>query len=372
MRLDAVELTQRLIAFDTRNPPGGEAAIASFLEEALSAAGFVVELYEFAPGRSSVVARMQDSGEGLRLAFAGHIDTVQLGETEWRHDPLGGFIDGDRLYGRGASDMKSGIAAMVSAAEKFGDAHNAGLELVLCAGEETGCEGAAHLAKSSALSGSVGGLVVGEPTSNRPVIAHKGALWLRGTAEGVASHGSMPHLGKNAIYDIAAAIKVCEEFRFDISAHQLLGPPTLNVGTVDGGLNINAVPDYAEFGIDIRTLPGQDLDQVIGVLQSSLPRNVVLSKLMALPAVESERDEALVELAMNATGVSDVSGISYFTDASILQHAYGGVPTVIIGPGEAEQAHRTNEFCLVSKIEEAAEIYLQMALSWNEAQESNQ
>ncbi|MFN2546342.1 MAG: M20 family metallopeptidase [Myxococcales bacterium] len=171
--MNAVELTRELVRIDTINPMSPERPCAERVGKLLAEAGFAVTKHEFAPGRTSVVAR-RDGPDAL--CFAGHTDTVPLGAAKWRHDPFGGELSGGLLYGRGSSDMKSGVAAMVAAALDLAKRPlRKGLVLVLVAGEETGCEGAAHLARTKAL-GSAGAMIVGEPTGNVPVVGHKGAL----------------------------------------------------------------------------------------------------------------------------------------------------------------------------------------------------
>ena len=161
-----------------------------------------------APGRTSLVARWGVTDERPSLCLTGHLDTVPLGRADWSVDAFSGETDGDRLFGRGTSDMKGGTAAIVVAAERvaaLGGSPSAGLELVLCAGEETGCEGALALADSGLL-GTCGALLVAEPTTNYPCVAHKGVVWADAVARGKTAHGSMPHLGENAIYKLARAI----------------------------------------------------------------------------------------------------------------------------------------------------------------------
>src|SRR5216684_112356 len=165
--MNAVELTRELVRIDTVNPVSPERPAADRVGRLLEGAGFAVRMDEFAPGRTSVVAS---------------------------RDPFGGEIDAGKLYGRGSSDMKSGVAAMVAAALQLAGSQmrKAGLTLVLVAGEETGCEGAAHLARTEGALGSAGAMIVGEPTGNVPVLGHKGALWLHARTRGVTAHGSMP------------------------------------------------------------------------------------------------------------------------------------------------------------------------------------
>jgi succinyl-diaminopimelate desuccinylase len=246
-----LDLTRELLRAETINPPGAESRATDIVGGRLEAAGLEARRHPLAPGRDSLVARWEGSGTSPSLCLTAHLDTVPLGETEWTREPLAGELDGDRLYGRGASDMKGGLAAIVMAAERVAalGRGESGLELVLCAGEETGCEGARRLARSGVL-GEAGAVLVAEPTSNYPCVAHKGVVWLEATTKGRSAHGSMPHLGDNAVYKLARAVVALEGFRFDGPEHPLLGSPTLSVGTAAGGANVNSVPDRAGAGID--------------------------------------------------------------------------------------------------------------------------
>jgi succinyl-diaminopimelate desuccinylase len=260
MTLNAVELTRDLVRFDTINPPGQEKACADHLGRLLEAAGFSVRAVDLRPGRPNLVARIGGVSGRPPLAFTGHLDTVPLGLQPWSVAPHAAELKEGRIYGRGASDMKSGVAAFVAAAAALAPrlAGTPGIVLYITAGEETGGEGAFALARQAgSIRGEAGALVVAEPTSNRALAGHKGALWLRAATRGVTAHGSMPDKGVNAIYKAARAIQQLEAFEFNVARHPVMGGPTLNVGFVHGGLNVNSVPDRAEIGIDLRTLPGQ-------------------------------------------------------------------------------------------------------------------
>ncbi|MFJ2028846.1 M20 family metallopeptidase [Streptosporangium sp. NPDC087985] len=352
---DALALTRELIRIDTVG--GGEAAVAEPLARRLEAAGFEVRAHDYAAGRTGLVARW---GSGLPVTLTGHLDTVPLGGQDWTHGPHEAEVDGDRLYGRGSSDMKAGVAAMVVAAERHAGGHGprVALELVLTVGEETGCEGAVDMIARN-LVGRSRALLVAEPTANRVLLGHKGALWLKMIAHGRTAHGSMPHLGDNAIYKLARAIGRVEDFDLGVPAHAMLGASTVNVGTAHGGINVNSVPDLAEATVDLRTITGQDHARLRERLRAELGGETSLEVLVDLPAVWTDPEDPFVSvlLAAGARPPGDRPAASYFTDASVLGPACGGVPTVICGPGEPEQAHVTDEFCEISKIDGAVEIY---------------
>jgi succinyl-diaminopimelate desuccinylase len=254
MSLNAVDLAAELIRFDTINPPGQEAACTEYLARLLTNAGFHCDMVALETGRPNLVARIAGIGDQPPIAFTGHTDTVPLGARAWTIPPHGGLVKEGRLWGRGASDMKSGIAAFVIAALQHAArlAGTPGVVLYITAGEETGCEGAFALARHG-IRGQAGALVVAEPTANLPMCGHKGALWLKATTRGIAAHGSMPERGVNAVYAAARAVRQLEAFDFAVARHAVMGAPTLNVGSIHGGANINSVPDRAEIGIDRRS-----------------------------------------------------------------------------------------------------------------------
>jgi succinyl-diaminopimelate desuccinylase len=204
------------------------------------------------------------------------------------------------------------------------------------------------------------------------MVGHKGALWLRARTKGVTAHGSMPERGVNAVYKAARAVTKLEGHRFDVAADPLLGGPTLNVGNFHGGLNVNSVPDEATVGIDIRTIPAQRNDEVRATLARLLGDEVELSTLIDVGALHTRADDPWVQQVFDAvarrTGEHPVErSASYFTDASVLTPAFGNAPTVILGPGELAQCHQTDEYCLASRIEQAVDLYQDLAARWSQA-----
>ncbi len=370
--LDPLSLTRELLAFNTINPPGVERNCAEYVGQLLEDGGFKVDFYEFDESRTSLIARMEGSEKKAPICFTGHLDTIPLGAKSWSKDPFKGEVDGDKLYGRGSSDMKSGVAAMIVASLRLAKMSKgkAPMTLVITAGEETGSQGAAYLSNLGNVLGKSGAIVVGEPTSNYPLVGHKGSLWLEIQTTGVTAHGSMPEKGVNAIYKAVEAVTKLQEFDFNVPPHQFLGKPTLNVGTIAGGLNINSVPDQATIGVDIRTIPGLNNNDVYEKLQSYLGEEVKLRRVVDVDSVTADpQDDWIQEVFAILESIlkerPEPRGVAYFTDASILTPAYGNPPTVILGPGEPDMAHKTDEFCYVYKIEEAAEAYLEIATKWS-------
>ncbi|GAB3007397.1 M20 family metallopeptidase [Amycolatopsis acidiphila] len=364
---DVVALTRSLVGLDTIGHD--ETAALKVLAPLLEGVGFVVAVAEHEPGRGTLVAEWHTDLATPPLCLSGHVDTVPLGAVTWQHEPFG-ELDGDRLYGRGSSDMKGGVAAIVLAAVEIA-AHapkRAGLRLVLTSAEETGSLGARHAAET-VLDEPSGPLVIAEPTSNAVVHGHKGAFWLEAVATGVTAHGSMPQLGDNAVYKLARAVSRLADHGFDARPHPIMGPPTFNVGTIEGGLNTNSVPDRAVATVDVRTVAGQDHAAVLAELAHVAGQEVELRPLVDLPPVWTDPDDewarAAEEIVLAVTGErNEPRAATYFTDASVLTPAFGGVPTIICGPGEAEQAHVTDEWCSVTRLAQSVEIFERLCVRW--------
>lgn len=359
-----VELARELIRIDTSNPPGNEGAIAALIAPILRSAGLTVEIVEMAPGRASIVADLRPNAVGAPRCFTGHLDTVPFVRGDWHTDPLDGAIVNGRLHGRGSSDMKGGVAALVVAAVKAAASDEGPpVRLLLTAGEETGCEGATHLAVSGRLS-EASLLIVAEPTSNRVFVAHKGVLWLRLRLAGTSAHGSMPELGDNAVIKAATAIKALDGLGFDLDEpHSLLGRSTVNVGFCKGGANFNVVPAHAEVGLDLRLSPPRDSASLIEMIRNELGSEVGIEELLNLAPVDTNPAHAWVtairRLCQRTTGFNGpAAGLPYFTDAAALNAPLGNPPVVIVGPGDPGLAHVANESCDVKEILQATALYL--------------
>jgi succinyl-diaminopimelate desuccinylase len=386
--MDVVALTRQLLAFNTCNPPGQERECARFLGGLLEKAGFKTLYLEFAEARTCLIAwtgahdwadvhagtDTEGQVERRPVCFSGHLDTVPLGVMPWSRDPFDGCIEGNKLYGLGTSDMKGGVAAMVAAALRAARASHgkANIMLILTAGEEAGNQGAFFLAQSDHSLPPVGALVVGEPTLNYPCIAHKGVIWLDAQADGVAAHASVPDKGVNAIYKAARAILRLQAFSFPTPNNPILGAPTLNIGTIAGGNAINIVPERVMFAVDIRTIPGQSHADIYRQVEDCLGTDARISnRRLDCPPVETDANHpwiqdvfGIMEPILKAR--PEPRGMAYFTDASALASPLGNPPVIILGPGDLAQVHKTDEYCLVSDIEAAAEAYYQIIMKWNQ------
>ena len=367
---DAISLTRSLLAFDTINPPGRERDCARHAGALLEESGLRVEYHEYEPGRTSLVARAGGSDAKAPLCLTGHLDTVALGARPWTKDAFSGETEGDRLFGRGTSDMKAGVAAILLAARAFAPrlAGTPGLVIVLTAAEEGGCIGSQHLARSQLL-GKAGALLVGEPTSNYPYIGHKGSVKFHASFKGVSAHGSMPQLGSNAIYKAARAVSQLEAFDFAAAPHPVMGAPTMNVGTMTGGSGVNMVPDTATIGVDIRTVPGMDHGALIARLRGVLGKDAEMAVFSNLPPVwtppQQEWVERVFDICKTHLGARpEAKTASYMTDAANLLKVYAGAPTIVLGPGEPQMAHQTDEWCSMERIRQAVAMYEAIIKDW--------
>lgn len=366
---DVILLTRKLVSFETVNPEGNEEAIAIFVGTLLSENGFNVNYHKLDWNRLTVIAEKEISDLCPPIVLTGHFDTVPLGEKQWSEDPFNGTIRDGKIFGRGTSDMKGGLAAMIVATLRaFNESVPlGGVRLIFTAGEEPGCQGAKHLVHTHYDLGKASAIIVGEPTSNVPAIGHKGALYLKVCVSGKTAHSSMPELGENAIYKAARAITKIENFRFHADCDELHGFPTINVGLIKGGKNVNSVPDFAEFTIDIRSTDKVKHSELLKRLSGKLGEDVSIETLVDLPSVSSLETSPFVQFVYKVCGINPenpeiLKSLPYMTDGAVLQQVYGGVPTIILGPGQPEMAHQTDEFCYTAKIEEAVTIYKNIIL----------
>lgn len=381
-RLDPVEverLAARLVASPSWGPETGwEAPVASILEDVCQAAGLTVREQPIGQGRRNLLAVLPGEAEGPALLLLnGHMDTVPP-SAQMTRPPFAAVVEDGRLWGRGAADMKGGLAAMTCALvalRRSGFRPPSPVVLTAVAAEETGNLGTAALVRAGPPARAA---VVGEPTRLHVVTAHKGVDRYRVTVRGRAAHGSTPERGVNAIVQAARVIVAIEERLRDAWAaqrHPLLGTATLNIGTIRGGISRNAVPDRCVFQVEKRWLPGDapesiraDLERVIqetiGCGWAEVAREPEFERIPH-PPLDLPRDHPLVGAALAALG--EVRGVRptlavlpAFTDAALLQAA--GTPTIVCGPGDLAVAHADDEHVPTAELYDAALAYAALAL----------
>lgn len=363
---DAARLAAELVRRDTAE--GNEAILVELLQPRLEAAGLTVRTHELIPGRAGLVAF---DSTPARLVFTGHLDTVPASSSHWSWDPWSGAVVDGLLRGRGATDMKGGVAAVVVAVESLvaNDALPEGVGVVLTAGEETGCQGARAMAEADALTplrrtDSPPDLVVAEPTDLVVRRGHRGVIWLDATAEGDAVTASAPQLGRNAIRSLAEGLTRLPTVDRSLD-HPVFGPVTWNVATFrGGGRRRNVVPDHATVGFDVRTVPGVGADEVQARAREVFGADVAVAITLELAPVVTDEMDPLIQRAAALVGVPDgglrLAVASFATDASVLAGALGGSPVLLLGPGLPERVHGIDEVCPLTHIRRAVDVYARL------------
>jgi acetylornithine deacetylase len=377
---DTTRLLRDLVALPSVNPMGRplqgpeiyEHQVSAYLERFFRDLGVAFERQEVAPLRANVVARWTRPGARTTLLFEAHQDTVPT--DAMTVEPFGAVIEGGRLYGRGACDIKGGMAAMLCAfarivREKPANAVN--LVMACAVDEEHGGLGAQRLVRDGPPADMA---VVAEPTRLEIVNAHKGIARWHLTVPGRACHSSSPEQGVNAIFRMAGVLVAVEQFAEWLRTSPpdpYLGPPTLSVGRIEGGTSVNTVPDHCRIEIDRRLIPGEDPGAVQDQLTDYLRRAGVEVPLtcspprLSGPALGPEGSAQLVArlgAAVDAVcGSHRVTAVPYGTDAAPI--AAAGTPAVVFGPGDIAQAHTRDEWVSLDQVAQAGEILYRLACS---------
>lgn len=361
------DLAVAMVQCDTRNPPGDESPIIPLLTDVMRGLGASVEVFEPAPGRTSLLATV-GSGDGSRpvLLVNGHLDVVAVEEDDWSLPPFGGVVRDGRLHGRGACDMKGGIAAAIEGLRACLDARVApACDVVfhLVADEETGGRwGTAALVAAGRIAADAA--IVPEPSELGICVAERGALLADITVTGRAAHGSDPAVGRSAIADAARLVQAVHLADFGRPPHPLLGSPTCNVGMISGGSMPNIVAGSCTLTVDRRVLPGQTAAQAVAELESVLDRagDDIERRIHVRAFVEASElaaDHPWVAAVRTAGAGSDagaVRGLYLGTDARFLRNDLG-IPTVVYGPGSMTVAHTADEFVPVAELAAAARTF---------------
>jgi succinyl-diaminopimelate desuccinylase len=366
-----VKMLQRLIRTKTANPPGEELVLAEWVAAYLEKTGLHVDLMPFAGKRANLIARIKGSGERPGLIFSAHFDTVPEGEIPWTYPPYGAEIHDNRVYGRGAADMKGGMAAMIIAAEALAKTPEVKLKgdliIAFTSGETSNLEGAKLLVESRKLE-DAGAFLVSEPTGLEVLIAEKGALWMRAEALGKTAHSSMPEKGENAILKMVDFLHDAANYRPRFTKHKLLGDPTITVGIIQGGVIINVVPDTCDAQIDVRVPPPLNPRELFEEYQGLAGDRVRLEMIDAKLPVDTDPNHPFIKICLEAckeiTGEKKAAGgAPYFTDGTIVCNKYN-LPMAIIGPAPLWMTHHHDEYVEISRLDQAAKIFALIALRY--------
>lgn len=369
-------LTTSLIEAPSENPGGTEAAAVSVLEEACREAGFVVTTWEVAPGRPNLTATLP-GGDGPGLMFLGHSDVVPAGPG-WTGDPYRVRRADDRLYGRGATDMKGGLAAVVAAMSALASAPgglSGPVQLVCTVDEEEHGSGVRDLI-GGPIDTEFLGCVVAEPTNLQVVRGCRGASYLEIDITGRAAHSGRPSDGRSAIMAAAAIIELirADQARLDLAPDPLLGTGTWNVGTISGGQGISVVAPMCSLGIDRRLLPTESAHRIADDLRERISAadidsdgiGVQVRVTMEMPGFSTAAAHSLVTTASDALAALDqpvsVGGWTAACDGGFISRDLG-VPAIVLGPGDINaDAHQPDESVAIADLVTAARAYTHMAL----------
>lgn len=365
----------RLVGCDTANPPGREIAAARFVADELTACGCAVRVEVFDDVRANVVGVLQN-GEGPTLAFNSHLDVVPAGDG-WSRDPFVLVEAEGRLFGRGACDAKGPIAAMIEAVAMLAENCDAWAGTVVAAfvaDEEVGSRGARRLAPEMP---EIDFVVVGEPTGNAPVIAHKGSLRPVVRVAGRMAHSGTPDLGVNAILGAARVLDRVAALHREISCrrHPLVGAASLTVTRISGGVADNIVPDACEMMLDRRMIPGERETDAIAEIAALLHAakaedgvNAEISRFQETTggATETAADHPIVLAAVaacRANGVADPQLGGFGGGCDLVHFRENGAQGVVVGPGDLTLAHKPDEYVPVAELIQSAFTYRDIALA---------
>lgn len=363
-----------LVSANTENPPGRELEAARYLSHELSALGFTVDLPAISEGRPNVVARLEN-GAGPVFAFNSHMDVVPAG-AGWTSDPFRLLRQGGRLIARGACDAKGPIAGMMEAIRMLCASRNrwsGTLLAVFVADEEVASRGARAYAAGRP---KIDLCIVGEPTSNAVVIAHKGSMRPVVRVKGIPAHSASPDQGDNALYRAASLLKMIEARHraLAVASHELLGSPSLTVTRIHGGLADNVVPESCDLLLDRRMIPGESEEEVRAQFESLLleakalygvDAEIVEYRPTTGGATETRPDQPVVMSALAAArchGAHD-HGVQGLQGACDLVHFRSiGAQGIVIGPGSLDVAHKPDEFVPEDELIASSLIYRDVVL----------
>ena len=363
-----------LVRINSVNPEWGgpgEADLASYVRGFFESRGIETWQLEVAPGRSNVMARVAGADRSRCLLLEAHMDTVSAANMSC--DPFEAVEEKGRLHGRGSCDVKGGLAAMMHA---LAATQHPSCDVILAAvvDEEHAYRGVTQLIRSLRDGPTPVAAIVAEPTELRVIRANKGVLRWEVVTRGRAAHSSRPELGSNAITTMARVVLALESHFTELTqrTHPLVGPATGSIGVIQGGSQVNLVPDACRIKIDRRLLPGETAEnawqQCADTLRSRLPGVdfEMLPPTLSDEAMETPADSWVVQTAsriLSSMGLnSEPGGVSFGCDCTKLSRA--GIPSIIFGPGSIQQAHTADEFVELAQVQSAFEFYRQFLIEF--------
>lgn len=364
---ELVELLQNLVRINSENPPGNENDIAIYIKEYLSKNEIDSEIVPLSNNnRSSLVAKLP--GKELKnIAFCGHLDTVRVENEHWSMPPFEGLIDGNRMYGRGTSDMKGGIAAAVYSTvllKRKKIVPQKTIMIALTADEEWGYGGAKVLTEKGFFD-QTDFLIIAEPTNSNVAIAEKGELWISIKLFGKSAHGSTPEVGINTVIPGSKLIiEITKRIKEIFKEDSFLGKSTINVGQIHGGTQVNIVPSFTEIQLDFRVITEEDKENTVQLIKAISDDISIKYKVKVeidifnyKEPIISSPDNFYIKKFKKATGVEKFTVAKYCTDGAIIVPAQK-IPFVIYGPGNIEQAHQNDEYIELGSLYQSVDNFL--------------
>ncbi|MCW2257902.1 acetylornithine deacetylase [Providencia alcalifaciens] len=359
---ELLELLCALIRHKSENPPGEEQLVAEFIYRYFKQEDIDVELQEVTPGRPNAIAHLKGIGQVKHLLFNGHIDVVPCGRG-WSTEPFDPIIKDGKVFGRGAADMKSGVAGMMYAAtllKRNQDQFSGDLTLVFNVDEERINLGMLHYIKNGVTADYA---IIGEPTSLEVCIAHKGVSRYNLSTKGTAGHAAKTRYPDSAISKMAKILPALEQHRGDVEAieHPLLGNASMIITTINGGTAPNIVPQHCDIEIDRRLVPGEDRQQIANNIHRAIreynERETIeyeLDNYLFIPASDIAENHELT--------LATLETVSRFTEKKVTPQIFeatceapffsvtSNIPTLIMGPGGLAQAHVKDEFVEIKEL----------------------
>ena len=366
MNGNALELLKQILEIPSVNSQDNEGAVAEFLADYFKEHGIQAEVQKIDDTHANVIAFVPGKNRERTMIWNGHLDTVPYGSLkEWQTDPAKTKELDGKLYARGSSDMKSGLAAMAYALCHLDGEPACNIQFLGTCDEEKGGLGAEMALKDGKMADGKW-ILVGEPTGMRLGIAQKGCLWLEISAKGFTSHGAYPKEGANAV---SCAVRIADQVKAFVeqTEHSLLGSSTAQITMIDGGVANNMTPDQCRVVMDIRMVPGLTSEQVIAKAKETLaqlqkedPRfDASFCALNDRRAIEIDAGHPMTEglgrQIKEAGYEGALLGLNFFTDASVLDRK-GERDILLFGPGEPSMAHQPNEYVEIKKYEDAIRI----------------
>lgn len=368
-----IDFLKKLIQADS-TLEHGEFQVSRVIQDYFHSFGIDSRIYCWDKNRANITVRIPGHNHAPAVVFASHLDVVPAGQQQWKYPAFGAVEEDGKIYGRGATDMKGPMAAAIEAIcqiVKDNVRLKGDVIFTATAGEETdGCGALKFVEEFKGKHNNFAGFILTEPTNCELITAHRGILWLSVNTKGKTAHGSMPHLGINAILSMNKFIDELTNYKINVQPHPLLGGCSMSINTISGGNAMNVVPDKCTIGIDIRTLPNQNYNEIIEDFQKIFARlnsqypdfQAEVEIVRHAGALENDNSCSFIQNICQAVNLDKTSTAGYTTDGPFFARL--GFPVVIYGPGHGEVCHKPDEYIEISDIQRGVDLYKNIILKF--------